>query len=49
MLCCDDLVRENSNMDAANKMYKLCEENNWMPVSMKNDWTTIYGDDVRKK
>lgn len=49
MLCCDDLVRENGNMDAANKMYKLCEENNWMPVSMKNDWTTIYGDDVRKK
>ncbi len=50
MLCCDDLEREYGNMDAANKMYKLCEENDWVPISMKqNDWTTIYGDGVKKK
>ncbi len=49
MLCCDDLERENGNEEKANKMYSLCEENNWTPISMKNDWTTIYGDGVTKK
>ena len=28
-------------------MYKLCEENNWIPVSMKNDWKTIYAEGVK--
>jgi hypothetical protein len=28
-------------------MFSLCEEFGWVPVSMKNDWTTIYGDGVR--
>ena len=49
MLCCDDLVRENGDLEAAAKMYKLCVDHGWIPVSMKNDWTTIYGDDVHKK
>ena len=30
-------------------MYNLCEEFDWVPVSMKNDWTTIYGDQVKHK
>ena len=47
MLCCDDLERENGNIDKANKMYELCEEFHWIPVSMKNDWTTIYADGVK--
>ena len=47
MLCCDDLERENGNIDKANKMYTLCEENNWIPVSMKNDWKTIYAEGVK--
>ena len=46
MLCCDDLERENGNLEKAQKMYDLCEEYNWIPVSMKNDWTTIYGEGV---
>ena len=46
MLCCDDLERENGNMKKAESMYKACDENGWIPVSMKNDWTTIYGDNV---
>ena len=46
MLCCDDLDRENGNMKKADDMYKACEENGWVPVSMKNDWTTIYGENV---
>ena len=48
MLCCDDLDREYGNQEKADKMYSLCEEHGWIPVSMKNDWTTIYGDDVTK-
>lgn len=49
MLCCDDTVRENGNEEKADKMYGLCEEFDWVPISMKNDWTTIYGDGVTKK
>ena len=49
MLCCDDTVRENGNEAKAEKMFKLCEEFDWIPVSMKNDWTTIYGDGVTRK
>ena len=49
MLCCDDLVRENGNAEKADKMYKDCEANGYTPVSMKNDWTTIYGDNVTRK
>ena len=49
MLCCDDTERENGNVEKADKMYSLCEEYGWIPVSMKNDWTTIYGSGVTKK
>ena len=46
MLCCDDTLRENGSESEAQKMFDLCEEFDWIPVSMKNDWTTIYGDGV---
>ena len=46
MLCCDDTERENGNVSKADKMFSLCEEFDWVPVSMKNDWTTIYGEGV---
>lgn len=49
MLCCDDTERENGNLEKAEKMAASCEEFGWVPVSMKNDWTTIYGDGVTKK
>ena len=45
-LCCDDLERENGNEEKAAEMLKNCEENNYVPVSMKDDWKTIYGDSV---
>ena len=48
MLCCDDTERENGNEEKAQKMYELCEEYDWIPISMKNDWITIYGDEVTK-
>ena len=47
MLCCDDTERENGNTEKADKMFNLCEEFDWVPVSMKNDWKTIYGDGVK--
>ena len=49
MLCCDDTVRENGSESKAQKMFELCEEFDWVPISMKNDWTTIYGSGVTKK
>ncbi|HCA04588.1 MAG TPA: haloacid dehalogenase-like hydrolase [Ruminococcaceae bacterium] len=49
MLCCDDTTRENGNVDKADKMYKNCEENGYTAVSMKDDWTTIYGENVTRK
>ena len=49
MLCCDDTERENGNEEKAQKMVDLCAEFDWVPVSMKNDWTTIYGEGVTKK
>lgn len=49
MLCCDDIERENGNVEKAEKMEELCAEFDWVPISMKNDWTTIYGDGVTKR
>ena len=49
MLCCDDTVRENGNPAKAERMRALCAENGWIPVSMKDDWKTIYGDGVSRK
>ena len=46
MLCCDDTLRENGSQTKADKMYALCQEFGWVPVSMKNDWKTIYGEGV---
>ena len=48
MLCCDDEVRENGSASKAEKMEKLCAEYDWVPVSMKDDFATIYGDGVEK-
>ena len=49
MLCCDDTERENGNEEKAQNMVDLCKEFDWVAVSMKNDWSTIYGDGVTKK
>ena len=49
MILNDDTKRENGNIDKADKMKKTCEDNNWIPISMKNDWKTIYGNDVTKE
>ena len=48
MLLCDDLEREYGNEAKAEKMRTASEKYGWIPVSMKNDWKTIYGDGVQK-
>ena len=49
MLCCDDLERENGNLKKAAEMEETCKKNGWVPVSMKNDWKTIYGEGVTRR
>ena len=48
MLVCDDTTREYGNPAKAEAMRKACAENGWIPVSMRDDWKTIYGDGVRR-
>jgi phosphoglycolate phosphatase-like HAD superfamily hydrolase len=47
-LCCDDLEREIGNEAKAEKMRQTCLKKGWVPVSMKNDFKTIYGDNVKR-
>lgn len=49
MVVNDDTTRENGNISSANNLYSICEKNGWIPISIKDDWTTIYGDNVTKK
>lgn len=49
MLCCDDLEREYGNLQKAEKMRQDCQEYGWIPISMRNDWKTIYGDSIYKR
>ncbi|MBR1586890.1 MAG: haloacid dehalogenase-like hydrolase [Kiritimatiellae bacterium] len=49
MLLCDDTVREHGNPAKAEKMRKACLASGWIPVSMRDDWTTIYGPGVTRK
>ncbi|WP_303816598.1 HAD family hydrolase [Selenomonas ruminantium] len=47
-LLCDDLVRELGDTKKAEKCRKLANENGWVPVSMRDDFKTIYGKDVTR-
>jgi len=49
MLICDDLVREYGNMKKADEMRKNSRKYGWIPVSMRDDWKTIYGEGVTRK
>ena len=44
---CDDLNREFGNIDKANKCIALAEKNGWIKISMRDDFKTIYGDNVK--
>jgi hypothetical protein len=45
-LLCDDTQREHGNKSKAQKIADICEQKNWVTISMANDWTTIYGENV---
>ena len=49
MLLCDDLVREYGNRAKADTMLRNCKKYGWIPVSMRDDWKTIYGTNVTRK
>ncbi len=46
---CDDVERELGNISKADKCRKLAVENGWNSISMRNDWKTIYGDNVQRE
>ncbi|MBO6203474.1 MAG: haloacid dehalogenase-like hydrolase [Selenomonas sp.] len=47
-LLCDDTKRELGNIKKADKMRASCEKYGWIPVSMRDDFKTIYGDNVTR-
>lgn len=48
LVICDDLERELGNTDKANKCVKLADSNGWQKISMRDDFKTIYGDNVKR-
>lgn len=44
MVLCDDMKRENGNTKKAAAMKQSCEKSGWVPISMRDDWKTIYGE-----
>ena len=44
---CDDVERELGNLDKAKKCDDLAKQYGWTSISMRNDWKTIYGDNVK--
>ena len=45
-ILCDDVERELGNLQKADKCKNACLDNGWIPVSMRLDWSTIYGPSV---
>ncbi|MBR1645389.1 MAG: haloacid dehalogenase-like hydrolase [Selenomonadaceae bacterium] len=45
---CDDTEREFGNVDKANKCIKLADDNGWIKISMRDDFKTIYGNNVKR-
>ena len=48
IVLCDDNVRENGNLAKAEIIKGIADERGFIPISMKNDWKTIYGEGVEK-
>ncbi len=48
MVVADDTEREYGDAAKAEQMRNKWDSFGWTSISMKNDWTTIYGDDVKK-
>ena len=48
MLLCDDLERDYGDLKTAESFKKTCQESGFWTISMKDEFATIYGDDVIK-
>ena len=47
-LICDDMEREFGDINKADKCIKLADNNGWIKISMRDDFKTIYGDNVKR-
>ncbi|MBQ7593588.1 MAG: haloacid dehalogenase-like hydrolase [Synergistaceae bacterium] len=47
-VCADDETRDYGNAKKAQGYKSTCEKFGWVPISMRDDWKTIYGDGVEK-
>ena len=45
---CDDTVRDWGNADSAANFGRMCDHFGWVSISMRDDWKTIYGENVVK-
>ncbi len=45
---CDDLARAQGKAKKAEKCREMADKNGWIPISMRDDFRTVYGDDVRQ-
>ena len=48
LVIADDTEREYGNPDKAADMLSKAAEAGWTPISMRDDWSTIYGEGVEK-
>ena len=48
MVLCDDTERELGSPSKAANCAKLSQQNGWISISMRDDFKTIYGDNVRR-
>lgn len=48
LVVADDTEREYGNEEKAASMRQEIEDQGWVGISMRDDWTTIYGDGVEK-
>ena len=47
VVLCDDYQREIGNKKLEETMRQVSQKNGWTLISMKNDFKTIYGDNVK--
>ncbi|WP_051179769.1 D-alanyl-D-alanine carboxypeptidase family protein [Selenomonas ruminantium] len=45
---CDDQTRELGDLDKAEKCRQLAAQNGWNTISMRDDFKTIYGEDIKR-
>lgn len=48
MVICDDTVRELGNLTRADKDKKFAQSRGWNTISMRDEFKTIYGDNVKR-